>query len=379
MANRAWLVLYCFLLLAILCIAESPQVLAAEELEANSWTTLPEQEIETLCSVVAVDDKIYCLSFVLKDTWISTVYVYDPQANSWETKTATSDKPWGDGEIQPAQFTTGVVGDSIYFFGHGVYMEGMLNNKVYDTSANHWSSITPDPHSRIDPAACVVNGKIYLIGGSTSSLIETYDPATDTWETKQSLNKPVLDPMAIAIGDKIYVFGAGYIQFYDPQTDQWRTIGELQLNYYCRCAAATTGKYAPQKIYFFSPKVIQIFDPQTETLDNMPYPNHTIPEYITKQYPNAIFGNTLDSFQVAVVNDVFYLIGGSVAGRNQYGSSIESFKVDYRYVPLGYSVSSSSDGDVNSWLFSVAGVVVAVAVLAGAAVVVIRFKHSKPP
>ncbi|MCW4024853.1 MAG: hypothetical protein NWF01_07455 [Candidatus Bathyarchaeota archaeon] len=394
-ANKIWKVLFCILLLAVLCISEAPHTLADDTLEENSWSVLPEDEKKGFLQCAAVDGKVYAFCFNMT-THAITVHIYDPQTETWSTKTSTFDTPLG-GEI--ILHTAAVaVDDNIFFWGYGICRDGILNNKAYSISTNQWSSISPSPNLREDPSACVVNGKIYVIGGvidqgvpsgeqfrqtAPTGLLEIYDPQTGTWVTKKSMDEPVSYHGSVAVDDRIYVFGGGYIQIYNTKTDQWKTLTAPQANEGFQDAKATSDKYTSEKIYLFGVSALQIFDPQTETFtDNVSFPEHK-----SAQYPNVTFGNFLQSFKVAVVDDVFYLIGGAASGtlykqwttpegRVIKSSGPVSVNVDYRYVPLGYSASSSSDGDVNSWLFYVAGVVVAVAVLAGAAVVVFRFRRS---
>ncbi|MCW4023899.1 MAG: hypothetical protein NWF01_02555 [Candidatus Bathyarchaeota archaeon] len=350
MANRAWLVLCCTLLAATLCIAETPNSFATEELTENTWTVLPEQPYTLFAAVAVVDGKIYATGF--DSTGKNFVIVYDPQTSTWNTKYPSVDKPW-DGAIQPAVFATAVFKDKIYCFGAGVYREGIINNKVYDTNTNHWSNITPDPHSRYAPSACAVNDIIYVMGGGGdgpgTTLVEAYNPATDTWTTKQPMNKPAGRPSAVAVENKIYVFGGDYIQVYDTLTDRWRTITEYKLDTRYVCGqGATSGKYAPQKIYLFGTEKVLVFNPQTETVET----KFTYPFFSTIGY--------YQSFNTAVIADIFYLIGGGGSGH----------MIDYMYVPLGYSATSPNDGAGGglSLVFTVAGIIVAAVVIAAVGV-----------
>jgi hypothetical protein len=192
--------------------------------------------------------------------------------------------------------------------------------------------------------------------GPGTTLVEAYNPSTDTWTTKQSMNKPAGYPKAIAIENRIIVFGGDYIQVYDTLTDRWRTITEYELDTRYVCGqGATSGKYAPQKIYLFGTEKVLVFNPQTETVET----KFTYPFFSTIGY--------YQSFNTAVIEDIFYLIGGGGSGH----------MIDYRYVPLGYSASSQSDGtDGGLSLVTLAGVVVAVVVVAVAGVVVFYFKRA---
>jgi N-acetylneuraminic acid mutarotase len=314
--HKVCLAFSCFLLLAVLCISEVPSTLATEELKENTWTVLPEDEKKDVLACAAVDGKIYALCF---NKQLKTVdaHIFDHQTNNWTVKTTTSDSHLG-GEILPV--ASAVVGDKIYCWGYGIYGETILNNKVYSTSTNCWSNLTPSPNIRESPSVCVVNDKIYLIGGETykgwsemnpifremepTGTVETYDPQTGKWETKQPMNKPVQSPISIAVESKIYVFGGGYLQVYDLQTSQWRVLNEYGGDTRYIVGGSTTGKNAPQKIYLFGLTEVQMFDPKTEAfVGNEPFPEHT-----STRYPDVKFGNFLQSFGLAAVNDVFYLI-----------------------------------------------------------------------
>jgi hypothetical protein len=188
--------------------------------------------------------------------------------------------------------------------------------------------------------------------------------------------------LLFVVDEQIYALG-GYIEVYDTQTNQCTTLGEFHPPQRISAIGATTGKYASQKIYLFgrgnsapSPQdgIIYVFDPYAKTFTEAT----TYPDYKSTKYPD-MYPKYYTGFKVAVVNDVFYLIGGGVIGFVQSGTT-ESFGVDYRFVPLGYSVSSQSggvtDGGGSLLVFSLAGVVVAVAVLAVAAVAVFRFRRA---
>jgi N-acetylneuraminic acid mutarotase len=98
-----------------------------------------------------------------------------------------------------------------------------LNIMVFDGSARaqsatlgEWSEKTPMPTARkeISNATVFLDGKIYVIGGvsgngSMVSLVEAYDPETDTWEARASLPITVWRTIAAAADGKLFVFG-GY-------------------------------------------------------------------------------------------------------------------------------------------------------------------------
>ncbi len=90
-----------------------------------------------------------------------------------------------------------------------------------------WRLRTPMPTPRA-AIAVAANDRIYLIGGSPQSeVVEVYEPATDTWGTAAPLSVGRNSPLAVAIGNKIYVAEGdamgtpAAVEEYDVGTDAW--------------------------------------------------------------------------------------------------------------------------------------------------------------
>jgi N-acetylneuraminic acid mutarotase len=74
-----------------------------------------------------------------------------------------------------------------------------------------WATKAPMPNARAGVATAVANGQLYAIGGSpiggfATTVVEAYDPATDTWTKKAPAPTPRAYASAAAIGGKIYRF-----------------------------------------------------------------------------------------------------------------------------------------------------------------------------
>jgi hypothetical protein len=69
--------------------------------------------------------------------------------------------------------------------------ENRRNRHEYDPSTDTWTDKANMPTARERMASAVVNGRIYVFGGtrSGSPLVtrEAYDPASDTWTTKKAM------------------------------------------------------------------------------------------------------------------------------------------------------------------------------------------------
>ena len=96
-----------------------------------------------------------------------------------------------------------------------------------------WAQKAEMPVAKYMHSTCVVDGKIYSIGGADPqwnplTRVDEYDPATDTWTRKADI--PIAPGMAGTgvVNEKIYVMcgdvGAGpprIMEVYDPATDTW--------------------------------------------------------------------------------------------------------------------------------------------------------------
>ena len=182
----------------------------------DNWTTkTPMPTARFAHSTSVVDGKIYVIGGTASSSfWAGfrrTVEVYDPLTDTWTSK---ADMP-----TARIFFSTSVVDGKIYAIG-GVLVTkaGLSTVEVYDPATDTWTTKTPMPTARHAHASAVVDGKIYVIGGGPEggadhtgpdalSVVEAYDPATDTWTTKADLPEPRGLLSANAVGGKIYAIG----------------------------------------------------------------------------------------------------------------------------------------------------------------------------
>ena len=124
--------------------------------------------------------------------------------------------------------------DQINFSGH------LSTNEMYDPANDTWATKEPMPTARNRFGIAVCQNKIYVIGGETdegyTGANEVYDPLTDTWETRTPMPTVRADLSANVVDGKIYLIGGtevyGYgawprainvTEVYDPVTDSWTT------------------------------------------------------------------------------------------------------------------------------------------------------------
>ena len=88
------------------------------------------------------------------------------------------------------------------------------NVEVYDPQTDSWTRKSDIPTGRTALATCVVEGRIYAVGGFSATAIysanEMYDPTTDTWTVRTAMQQKRLMPFAGSIGNRMYVIGGSY-------------------------------------------------------------------------------------------------------------------------------------------------------------------------
>jgi N-acetylneuraminic acid mutarotase len=310
-------------------------VYAAETGETSSWSTMAAMPTARGgFGIAVVNGRIYAIGGVNGDNKaLNTVEEYNPLTNEWSSKMSMPTPRTG--------FAMAVYGDKIYAIGGTVGNGYVGNNEVYDPVTNTWTTKASMPTPRADLSANVVNDKMYLIGGKRYSgqdpfyketdINECYNPATDSWSTKASLPTATQGYASAVVDNKIYVIGGSKTpissgisniinnnQVYDSQTDQWTNAAPISSLSSYGAAAATEGYLAPRAIYYVGGFTGGEFSDQTKiyTLSNNSWS-------FTEAMPTA-----RAYLGLAVVNDVFYAIGG-FDGTNWLNTNEQ-------YKPVGY-------------------------------------------
>lgn len=191
---------------------------------------------------------------------LATVEAYDPTSNTW---TKAHDMPEArDG------LATGQVNGKVYLIGGAGYnpttFERISSSSVeeYNPADGSWTKKVDMPTARDALSACVIQGKIYTLGGLISTfamatppiptaVVEAYDPATDTWTKKASMPEARWGASAVAVADKIYVFGgtnsdtgpaSSSVFEYDPAQDTWTMLSAMPFIRTAMSASAINGK-----------------------------------------------------------------------------------------------------------------------------------------
>ena len=194
----------------------------------NSWTR--KANIPTprcWASSCELDGKIYVIGGISTAGWnapsIGTMDVYDPATDTWDT----TKKPM---PTNRSEFCACVVDGKIYAIGGVPSYEKMPLGtvEVYDPLTNSWDvSKTPMPTPRTSQACGVIDNKIYIAGGTAfsslkaSNKLEIYDPATDTWSSGANMPIARYHPSSAVLNDTLYIIGGLNLQ---PPYAGYRTV-----------------------------------------------------------------------------------------------------------------------------------------------------------
>jgi N-acetylneuraminic acid mutarotase len=137
-----------------------------------------------------------------------TLLRYDPATDAWVTLASAPHR-----HSYPA---AGVIDGKFYLAGgddgstpNGTFPTRTLD--VYDPATNTWSTKTPMPIGRFHGAGRVINGKLYVAGGSNATTYDlpvvVYDPATNTWATKAKMITPRVDLALAVLSGRLYAVG----------------------------------------------------------------------------------------------------------------------------------------------------------------------------
>ncbi|PVD24585.1 hypothetical protein C0Q70_15069 [Pomacea canaliculata] len=155
------------------------------------------------------------------DTNVPTRLVekYDPRNNNWHLLTKLPDPRH--------HHACAVLEGCLYLIGGSVVDSRDLYNMSnptnscyrYDLSGNYWTAIAPMNSSRMYHALAVLKGVLYVIGGQTYddkflSTVEYYNPDSGTWGHVASLIDPTIGVAAIGFKNYVYVIG-GFLEMDD--------------------------------------------------------------------------------------------------------------------------------------------------------------------
>jgi N-acetylneuraminic acid mutarotase len=183
---------------------------------------------ENVISLASDGTYVYANGGGDNNTRHNETYRYDPSDDSWSQLTPSPDQH----SDSPAVYDEN---GKIYVLG-GYTSSGIVATvRVYDIAANSWATVTPMPAPRAQMAAGYYQGKIYVAGGRNSSGDQpdtwSYDIATNSWTTLPAMLVPVSQAAYGVINNQFYVAGGGgdkaTLYALDLTTHAWRQLANM--------------------------------------------------------------------------------------------------------------------------------------------------------
>lgn len=204
----------------------------------------------------------------------SSLYSYDPVGNSWSTKTSMP-----AGRYQPSGVAT--YNNELYYFGGWTTSPGLPNTNlyIYNPTSNTWRSGAAMPTLSACGAAGTIGTKIYVTtacdgNSGYRNILRAYDPAANTWTPLPGSSVEHSNPASAVIDGKLYVAGGAtsttytnVLEVYDPVANSWSTKAPMPT-----AREAATGAVINGKFYVIGGttgagvlNVVEIYDPATNT------------------------------------------------------------------------------------------------------------------
>jgi N-acetylneuraminic acid mutarotase len=191
---------------------------------ADTWRSrAPKPTMVSLAPSTIYDSEIYIFGGNYyteagdQDVYYRSVEAFKPSTNTWRSVTSIPKN------VQ--LFALATVGDKAYLMGGYLPDEDRMTGDVmtFDFVTGGWDvdSCRPMTDERrrafsYSAAAPVIDGKIFLIGGMEGSFdmgvwasnkVDVYDPISNTWSVEQSLKFSVHSHLSLVMDGRIYVIG----------------------------------------------------------------------------------------------------------------------------------------------------------------------------
>ena len=129
-------------------------------------------------SAVADKDVIYVIGGQDYNGYLTNVESYNTTTNTW-----TDEAPL---LVAKGWAAVGLLGTTVVAADGSNSSIYLGINQAYNATNNTWSELTPDPTPRTPGCYGAINGKLYVAGGITQTMItlnEAYNPGTKAWAT----------------------------------------------------------------------------------------------------------------------------------------------------------------------------------------------------
>jgi len=172
----------------------------------------------------------------IQNDYIDTVWEFNPEPAIWTLRTSMPTARSAGG--------TAVINGKIYVVG-GRPPQGQ-DFAVYDPATDSWTSLPALPTARNHFATAAIDGKIYVIGGQfggnvgseMTNIVEVFDPSTNAWTEASAMPTARAGINGIAVNGCLYVFGGegnadnpsgvfDQTEVYNPASDTWQSLQSM--------------------------------------------------------------------------------------------------------------------------------------------------------
>ena len=264
--------------------------------QQGTWTTKAPMVPRSRLGAGVIGGALYAVGgFYLPSAGtLSTVQAYDPRTNTWTTKASLL--------TQRANMAVGVIDGIMYVAGGSVSCDTDRTVEAYDPRTNTWTTKAPIPTPRCAPVAGVIDGILYVVGEGSNPVVEAYDPKTNTWGSRTPIPTPRYGAAAGVIDGILYVVGGlgtgRELDAYDPKSNTWSikapmptsraylSVGVVDGRLYA--VGGGTGPFHNEVL-----STVEVYDPRNDSWSAaLPMPT------------------ARKELGVAVVDDVLYAFGG---------------------------------------------------------------------
>ena len=190
-----------------------------------------------------------------------------------------------------------------------------------------WAPRAPVPASILDAGSGTVDGKLYMVGGKTSSQyissVFVYDPVFDDWSSAAPLPGPAVENPAVTSFDgKLYAFGGSTAPFsgavtnaavYDPDSGAWTPLPPMSI-----ARGGANAQVLDGRIYVIggmgadgaSLASVEVFDPVSESWT-----------------PGVGMLTRRDNPGAAVFGDELFIFGGRTRNADGSGNTLATVEV----------------------------------------------------
>ncbi|XP_077969706.1 kelch-like protein 25 [Styela clava] len=159
----------------------------------NSWTRLTNKSlILAYESLVAADGKVFCIAGLNRQGRATNqVEIYDPVTSTWSMDSRS---------LNAARYSASATATEEVIYIMRGYDDGntIFNTVEFRSSVTKtWMMLKPMKTAREEFSSCVIDEKVYVIGGNQNSAnIEEYDPETKEWKIIETIQGKNVTPLA---------------------------------------------------------------------------------------------------------------------------------------------------------------------------------------